>query len=192
MQFIVEHLDPEVYPWSLLEYTHLSSIVGKEHVSFTNVKKDKDKLNSLGKVTEQSVRDQALDQTTVCILDPLAEQELSPEDAEQFTMFLFGGVLGNDPMDGRTEKELSRHFSQAGKRSLGNKQMSTDTAVHVVHEILVKKKKLNELMFVDDLEIVFGEGYSQILPYRYLIKNDCVVLTPGLTQYLKEEDEQMG
>jgi carboxypeptidase D len=30
----------------------------------------------------------------VCLLDPAAKQELSPEDADIFEVYLFGGILG--------------------------------------------------------------------------------------------------
>lgn len=30
----------------------------------------------------------------VCLLDPSATKELSPEDGETFSVFLFGGILG--------------------------------------------------------------------------------------------------
>lgn len=30
----------------------------------------------------------------VCLLDPSAAQDLSPEDGERFDVFLFGGILG--------------------------------------------------------------------------------------------------
>lgn len=188
MKFIIEHLDPNVFPWSLLEYTNISNVVGKENLIFTNVKKDKSKLEPLGETHKQSAKELNLKQETVCILDPFAEKELQPSD--KFDYFLFGGVLGNDPMDGRTKDQISNNFPKAQKRRLGDKQMSTDTAVKVTHTILKEKIPFKDLIFADDLEIVFSQGYSQILPYRYLIENDKVLLTPGLIQLLKEEDKE--
>ncbi|PIY60292.1 hypothetical protein COY95_02530 [Candidatus Woesearchaeota archaeon CG_4_10_14_0_8_um_filter_47_5] len=37
MKFIIEHMEPELYPWCLLEYRHISQIVGKGQVVFTKV-----------------------------------------------------------------------------------------------------------------------------------------------------------
>lgn len=34
------------------------------------------------------------DKSRVCLLDPSATKELSPEDGETFDVFLFGGILG--------------------------------------------------------------------------------------------------
>jgi ribosome biogenesis SPOUT family RNA methylase Rps3 len=191
MQFVIEHLDPEVFPWSLLEYTHISSVVGKDKLVFTNVLKDGGKLDGLGSVHKESVKDMIVDKKIdfkkVCVLDPLAEKELSVDD--DFDYFVFGGVLGNDPMDGRTEREITSFLPFSAKRSLGDKQMSTDTAVHVVKKIVVDKIEFKDMVFIDDPEIRLGQGYSQILPYRYLVVNDQLVFTPGLIQLLKDEDQ---
>ena len=39
MKFIIEHLEPELYDWCLIEYEHISKIVGKENLIFTNINK---------------------------------------------------------------------------------------------------------------------------------------------------------
>lgn len=64
----------------------------------------------------------------LCLLDPRAEKVISPEDAELFDGFLFGGILGDDPPRDRT-KEL-RKLGYEG-RHLGSVQMTTDTACYV-------------------------------------------------------------
>lgn len=64
----------------------------------------------------------------ICLLDPRAEKVISPEDAELFDGFLFGGILGDDPPRDRT-KEL-RKLGYEG-RHLGSVQMTTDTACYV-------------------------------------------------------------
>ncbi|MFQ5621691.1 MAG: SAM-dependent methyltransferase [Candidatus Nanoarchaeia archaeon] len=186
MKVIIEHLDPKVWPWSVLEYRHISSIVGKENVIFTRVaKREFHKLLGFGEVHEERVKDLKFE--NVCILDPEAEEVLKPSD-KKFDYFLFGGVLGNEPMDQRTDKELS---SQLGyeRRHLGKKQMSTDTAVNVVFKIIEVGIPFDKLKFVDDIEIEIEEGYSNIMPYRYLVGEDGKpVLPEGLIEYLKEEE----
>jgi ribosome biogenesis SPOUT family RNA methylase Rps3 len=64
----------------------------------------------------------------VCLLDPRAEAEIAPEDADKFDVFLYGGILGDDPPRDRTG-ELRRLGFPA--RHLGPVQMTTDTAVGV-------------------------------------------------------------
>ena len=122
----------------------------------------------------------------MCILDPLAQKTLSPEDSELFNFFIFGGILGNEPMEGRTKKELS--LPGVARRNLGKKQMSTDTAVLVSYKIINKKIPFSRLKFKDELEIKIGKNLSTILPYRYLIEKGKVILPKGLIKHIKTED----
>ena len=104
MKYIVEHLEKNVYKWCLIEYTHISKIVGKENLIFTNVKKDKKKLEKLGEVREKSVKE--LNLKNACVLDPNAEITLSSKD-NSFGYLIFGGILGDYPPKKRTKSELS-------------------------------------------------------------------------------------
>lgn len=186
MKFIIEHLEPEVFKWCLLEYRHISQIVGKNNLIFTKIKKkDLKKLSKLGKVESKSVK--KLNLKRACILDPFATKTLSPKDAEIFDYLIFGGILGNEPMDGRTKKELS--MPGTPRRNLGTKQMSTDTAVLVSYNIINKKISFNKLKFKDEIGINIGKDLSTILPYRYLLEKNKVVLPKGLIKYLKTEDK---
>ena len=185
MKVIIEHLDPKVFHWSLLEYKHISEVLGKENVTFTNIKTGREKLEGLGEIKEESVRDMKLEK--VCILDPFAKECLSKDDS--FDCFVFGGVLGNEPMDRRTEKEISNFFPDAEKRHLGKKQMSTDTAVIVCKKIVDDKLSFDDLEFIDEPEIKLDEGFSDILPYRYLKVDGEIMLPDGLLEYLKDEDK---
>ena len=53
------------------------------------------------------------DKSRVCLLDPSATKELSPEDGETFDVFLFGGILGmrhpttHSPQIKRSEEDLN-------------------------------------------------------------------------------------
>jgi len=64
----------------------------------------------------------------VCLLDPKAPKVLSPEDAEIFDWFLYGGILGDDPPRDRTGELRKLGFEG---RHLGAVQMTTDTALGV-------------------------------------------------------------
>lgn len=162
MKFIIEHLDSELYEWSLAEYEHIIKVLGRETVLFTNIK-DCSKLK-FAECGEKSVIGMNLQKA--CVLDPEAEQTLEPSDKEKFEYFIFGGILGNNPPEKRTAELLSSKLNFE-KRNLGKKQMSTDTAVIVSWKIL-NGKKFNELNFVDDPEIKIEEGLNTVMPYRYL------------------------
>ncbi|HLC84878.1 MAG TPA: SAM-dependent methyltransferase [Candidatus Nanoarchaeia archaeon] len=189
MKAIIEHLEPELYEWCLLEYAHISFRLGKENIVFTNVpKKDHAKLSHLGNVEEKSVLALAQSLGSLCVLDPKEKQCLSPSDKGTFDFFVFGGILGDHPMKGRTEK----HFAplKALRRSLGNVQMSTDTAAIVCHKIIDGALPFSKLEFQDGIEIPLEEGFSNVFPYRYLLEDGKIVLTPGLIELLKKEMDE--
>jgi len=184
MKAIIEHLEPEVYPWCLLEYKHISQIVGKENLIFTNVpKKDHSKLLGFGACEEKPFSE--LEFSNVCLLDPKADELLKPAD-KKFDYYLFGGILGNYPPEGRTKKAFGKFKGE--QRHIGDKQMSTDTAVNVTHKIVDLGIPFDKLEFVDEPEIVLEEGYSNILPYRYLSEKGKPVLPEGLFDYLLNEE----
>lgn len=100
--YIVEHLDPELGPWSMLEYQAIAEESQKEGARFclSSVPKDLHlPLELQGNhdliIERRSVEDifQA-DKERVCLLDPAAKSELRPEDGSAFNVFLFGGILG--------------------------------------------------------------------------------------------------
>ena len=183
-RFIIEHLELRLSKWSALEYAHISKLVGKSNLLFTNIRSAavRKTLSSYGKVELQSVAD--LELKGVCVLDPEAAHTLTPADAKRFSTFVFGGILGDDPPRERTKVELTNNLRNATARNLGKKQMTTDNAVAVVQEI-VKGKRLEQLRFVDEPEIVMKPGESTILPYRYLVdKRGLPIIAPELLQHL--------
>ena len=67
MKFIIEHLEKELYEWCLIEYQHISEIVGKNSTIFTNInKKNIKKLKKYGIVFEKSVSE--LKFNNLCVL----------------------------------------------------------------------------------------------------------------------------
>lgn len=179
--FVIEHLEPRVWKWCVLEYRHISGLVGKKNVWFTNVRSSV--LSSLGHVVGKSVVE--LDLKKVCVLDPDAKKTLDPSEAKKFGFFVFGGILGDDPPQQRTGPELSKKMKGVVVRNLGRAQMSTDTAVFVVKQIL-GGKRLEELRFQDGLEIVTGNGESVILPYKYILIGGKPWISNKLMEYLKK------
>lgn len=106
--YIVEHLDEELGPWSELEYLTIAQETQKANgkfclsslpAAFTVPSQLKEILAF--KVETRSVEQvYAKDKSKVCLLDPAAAKDLSPEDGDAFDVFLFGGILGDDPPRG--------------------------------------------------------------------------------------------
>ncbi len=171
--YIIEHLEPRLWDWCLIEYEHISEIVGKENLWFTNIKQEKDakKLEKFGKVFFESVKEIKIDIDKICVLDPEADKTLTPEDSDNFQYFIFGGILGDFPPRRRTKEELTKFLPDAEKRNIGKEQMSTDNAVFTVKQIAEEKKKFEELKFIDNASIEINEFESVELPYRYNLVN---------------------
>ena len=179
--YIIEHMEPRVYPWCIIEYKHISKIVGKKNLIFTNTSNVK--LKKLGKVTKKHVEKLNLDKP--CLLDPNAPKKLTPKEAKKFKTFVFGGILGDYPPRKRT-KDLVFKMRKAAIRNLGKEQMSTDTAVLVTKKI-VDGKSLEQIPFTDNVEIHVRKGEAIRLPYRYVVYKANPVLAPGLLQFLRKQ-----
>ena len=177
--FIIEHLEKRIYKWCLIEYKHISKIVGKNNLWFTNTKSKE--LKKYGKVFEKSVSE--LNLKKACILDPDAKKVLNTKDVKKFNYFIFGGILGDYPRKKRTKSELTKKLNFEN-RNIGKKQLSTDNAVYVAKEIL-NGKSLNKIKFKDKIEIELGKYDSVILPYRYAIVNKKPLISNELITYLK-------
>jgi len=191
MKFIIEHLEPTLSDWCFIEYSHISKIVGPENLIFSNVKSEaeKIKLQELGEIKKESVSEMNL--SKACVLDPNVEKQLQPSDSEVFDFVIFGGILGEDPPKARTEELLTSKVDYE-TRNLGDKQMSTDTAVLVAHKIL-NGLKFEDIPFKDGVEIDVknDKGIQHIieLPYRYVLENGKPEFAEGLVKYLEEKDE---
>ncbi len=184
--FIIEHLEPELYPWCVIEYKHISKIVGKKSLWFTNIKtKDAKKLGKYGKVLKESLRKISL--PNACVLDPESRERLTPEKASHFSYFIFGGILGDNPPKKRTKDELTKFIKNAKAFNIGKEQMSTDNAVYTVKQIM-KGKSLAELKFKDEIEIPINKIESTIFPYRYNIVKGKPLISKELIAFLKKQD----
>lgn len=183
MIFIIEHLEPKLWPWCLIEYKHISKTLGRRNVWFTNIKKsDVKKLSKFGKVFTQSVK--SLDLKNSCVLDPESKNTLTPQNSK-FDFFIFGGILGDNPPRKRTTPELTKFLPDAKCFNLGVSQMSTDNAVYVAKKI-VEGTPLEKISFQDGIEIRINKIESTILPYRYALVNGKPFYSKELLKYLKE------
>ncbi len=185
--FIIEHLEPELYEWCLIEYKHISKIAGKSNLWFTNIKtKDANKLLRYGFVFRKSVK--SLSINNACILDSESNIQLTPKIAKLFKYFIFGGILGDYPAKKRTKQELTEKLNFPSY-NLGKAQMSTDNAVYTVKQI-ISGKDLKNLPCKDNIEIPINKIESTILPYKYALINNKPLISRGLTKYLKKNKFQ--
>ena len=100
--YVVEHLDPELGPWSALEYQTIAEESTFDGATFclSSVPKDITLPSDLCAMQNLVVEHRGVEEIyanskdRVCLLDPAADAELSVEDAMLFDIFLFGGILG--------------------------------------------------------------------------------------------------
>jgi len=102
--FIVEHLDPELEEWSSLEYASIATESLSANCKFflSSVPKTLNLPKNLHDLPGLNIEHRGVEEIypegngkeKVCLLDPAAKEELSPEDGERFDVFLFGGILG--------------------------------------------------------------------------------------------------
>lgn len=100
--FVVEHLDPELEEWSSLEYYTIASESHAAGARFllssvpTSLQLPEKLQDAQGlEVETRSIEEIYTDKKDkVCLLDPAAAKDLSPEDGSTFDIFLFGGILG--------------------------------------------------------------------------------------------------
>ena len=100
--YVVEHLDPELGPWSALEYRAIAeeSAASGARFCLSSVSKDLKLPEEVRNAPAISIETRSVEElyaTTknrVCLLDPAAKDELMPEDGEAFDVYLFGGILG--------------------------------------------------------------------------------------------------
>ncbi|WEW55652.1 hypothetical protein PRK78_001085 [Emydomyces testavorans] len=143
--FVVEHLDPELGPWSALEYGCIAKESNEAGARFvlTSVPESLRLPAELAALDSLHVEHRSVEQvfdrqkSRICLLDPAATSELSPEDGNAFDVFLFGGILD------RTSELRKKGYT--GRR-LGPKQMTTDTAVRVTRMVVEGKSISKSLL----------------------------------------------
>ncbi|KPM36304.1 hypothetical protein AK830_g10275 [Neonectria ditissima] len=194
--FIVEHLDPELGPWSELEYLAIASETQATGGSFIlsslpptfQVPADLESIPAF-KAENRGVEElYAGQKARVCLLDPSAAKDLSPEDGETFDAFLFGGILGDDPPRDRTSELRKKGFE--GRR-LGPKQMTTDTAVRVTRIVVQDKVALDKVPYVDFPELKFSKHESTEMPFRYVTNEDGKPIMPkGMVELIQKDADK--
>lgn len=183
--YVIENLEPKLSRWVLIEYGWISQNAGKNNMIFTNIKTRIEALEKFGRVYSESVSE--LDFKNCCILDPQSDKMLTPSEAKKFDYFIFGGILGNNPEEGRTKKWLtSKMEGKCEVRNLGKKQFSTDTAV-LVTKMIFEGTPLEKIQFKEPVIIETGPNEEVELPYPYVLRNGKVVIAPRLVEMLKKQ-----
>lgn len=194
--YIVEHLDDELGPWSELEYITIAQESHQAGSKFclSSVPPSLILPEALKAVPGFTADGQSVetlyaeDKSRVCLLDPSAAKELSPEDGENFEVFLFGGILGDDPPRDRTSELRKKGF--AGRR-LGPVQMTTDTAVRVTRMIVQEKTPLEKIPYVDYPELRINKNESTEMPFRYVRDaNGAPIMPSGMLELIKKDSEK--
>lgn len=193
--FVVEHLDPELGPWSALEYKTIASESRSAGCDFilSSVPESLLQSNALQEVSTNARTDAvesyfADKKDKICLLDPSAKQELDPSDAAKFEVFLFGGILGDDPPRDRTSELRKKGFT--GRR-LGPVQMTTDTAVRVTRLVIMESTKLDEIPYVDFPELKLDEHESTEMPFRYVVDESGKPIMPdGMLDLIKADADK--
>ncbi|KAE9378017.1 DUF431-domain-containing protein [Stipitochalara longipes BDJ] len=194
--YIVEHLDDELGPWSELEYVTIAKESHQAGAKFclSSVPSSLVLPAVLKHVPGFTADDRSVetlyadDKTRVCLLDPSATKELSPDDGDIFDVFLFGGILGDDPPRDRTSELRKKGFE--GRR-LGPKQMTTDTAVRVTRLVVQEKIPLDKIPYVDYPELRINKNESTEMPFRYVKGVNGVSIMPeGMLDLIKKDSEK--
>lgn len=183
---VIEHLEPKLSKWLLIEYRHSALIAGSD-LLITNVcrREEAEILSKTVKTTCESASE--LFERAV-VLDPQAKELLSPEDRELSEVFVIGGILGDHPPRGRTKELITKKMKNPIPRSLGDKQFSIDGAVYMVYKVIFEKVPLKDIPYVDGVILRSGDGFIEheiILPYRYPIVDGKPLIHQDLLKYLR-------
>jgi len=100
--YVVEHLDPELGPWSTLEYLAIAqeSLAAGSKFCLSSVPANLSMPSEIRSTHGMIIERRGVEEIyngckdRVCLLDPAATSELSPEDSAHFDVFLYGGILG--------------------------------------------------------------------------------------------------
>jgi len=187
--FVIEHLEPVVTPWAYLEYKHAAQLAPR--LIITNVRNEGERacLEPYVDVMAESVAEVAK-REEILVLDPRAARPLSSEDFERFEYVVVGGIMGDYPPRGRTQKLLTSRLG-AEARNLGACQLSVDGAVYVAAQV-ARGIRLGDVVVARG--VALRSGFVEVhLPYCYPVGRGGLVLSRELAAYiltLLEDDEE--
>nr|OQO21832.1 hypothetical protein B0A51_10140 [Rachicladosporium sp. CCFEE 5018] len=191
--FVVEHLDPELESWQLLEYKTIAAECAASGSRFilsgmSASHPDLPQVEQSSQHVEDLVKSAGVPHDRVCLLDPKGESDLAPADGDLFDIFVFGGILGDDPPRDRTAELRVKGFK--GRR-LGVEQLTTDTAARVTRIVVQDKIPLNNVPYVDRPNIEIAEGESVEMPFKYVKGRDGKPIMPeGMAALLASDADK--
>lgn len=192
--------------WVILEYSQIIREIGSVNLLLTSLPKTIDEKSiplrlrelklqwTTKEITELTPEDfefipeGGITKSQACLLDPAATVDLVPEDKNNFEFFVFGGILGDHPPRDRT-KELRIKYGFEGRR-LGNKQMTTDTAIRTTQLIIEKQTRFEDIKFIDYPEIRFSKYEATEMPFRYVLDGTTPIFPEGMLDLIKKDSEQ--
>ncbi|CAI1492827.1 conserved protein of unknown function [Thermococcus nautili] len=182
---VIEHLE-EISDWLWLEYKHVSEW-WKDKLIFTNVlPEEREKLAKLGSVIGESVTRFPFDRSKIIVLDLQAEEELKPEDIDEDTIIVVGGILGDAVPRGRTKEFITSKMEGVKVRHIGKPQFSIDGA-SIVARLIADGKRLEEIEYEENPTIRLDEFSEITLHYAVPKLDGRLLLTPGLIELQKRE-----
>ena len=209
MIYIIEHMEDGFSEWVTLEYAQIIRDVGASKLILVSVSKDIGQKDipkvlvemglqwthkGLESVVEEfpDLKLPPLRPGNVCLLDPRAKEDLSVGDKKEFGYLLFGGILGDHPPRDRTSELLKLHPGLLVGKRLGDKQMTTDTAIRVTQMIMRDLVPLNEIPFVDYPEFRFNKHEATEMPFRYVLdeKTNKPILPEGMLDLIKKDSQR--
>ncbi|KAL3230028.1 hypothetical protein RNJ44_01391 [Nakaseomyces bracarensis] len=206
MKYIIEHMEEGFSEWVILEYSQIIRDVGSDNLLLSSLPegtKDEDipeRLKKMGlkwttkglsEITQDIPEWEPLQNGRVCLLDPRAKTDLQPEDVKQFDYFVFGGILGDHPPRDRTTELNTAYPGMLVGRRLGDKQMTTDTAIRTTQIIVKEQKKFEDIKFIDYPEFRFSKKEATEMPFRYVLDKDGNPILPeGMLALIKKDSQQ--
>ena len=206
MKYIIEHMEEGFSEWVILEYSQILREVGAENLILSSLPEsttEKDipqRLLKLGlrwttkdlKGINEDFKDlELLKDGRVCLLDPRATIDLQPEDATKFDYFVFGGILGDHPPRDRTKELKTAYPNLLISRRLGDKQMTTDTAIRTTQLIIKDRIAFEDIKFIDYPEFRFNKNEATEMPFRYVLdKEGKPILPEGMLVLIKKDSAQ--
>jgi ribosome biogenesis SPOUT family RNA methylase Rps3 len=186
-KIIIEHCEPVLSRWLWIEYKHTSEIVGKENLSFTNVKNEKERniLNTIGTVYEKSIIEMHELHPKIIILDPKASETLTQQEATS-SILVIGGILGSSPPKRRTWKLITSKIPNVKARNLGRIQLPIDISAFISLKI-ASGIPLQNIKIKRGINIKISKNHIIRLPFGYPIINNKIFISPELIKYLKHD-----
>ncbi|WP_456365442.1 hypothetical protein [Thermococcus sp.] len=182
---VIEHLE-EISEWLRLEYRHVSEWWGDKLI-FTNVpSNEREELAKFGSVLTESVTRFPFDRSKLIVLDLQAEEELKPEDIDEGTAIVIGGILGDAVPRGRTREFITSRMEGVKVRHIGKPQYSIDGA-GIVAKLIADGKRLEEIEYEENPTVKLDEFSEITLHYAVPKLSGRLLLTPGLIELQKRE-----